>query len=69
MRRAVIVGSFNPFTVGHHDMVERTLSIFGEVVIGVVGDNVNKPDLTPAADRVAAIEAIYADDRRVTVKE
>lgn len=69
MRRAVIVGSFNPFTVGHHDMVERTLSIFGEVVIGVVGDNVNKPDLTPAADRVATIEAIYADDRRVTVKE
>jgi len=67
MRRAVIVGSFDPFTVGHHDMVERTLGIFDQVVIGVVGDNVNKPGLSPASERVAAIRRVYADEQRVTV--
>ena len=69
MRTGVFVGSFNPFTIGHDSIVRRALPLFDRLVIGVVGDNVNKPDLTPAADRVAAIEAIYADDRRVTVKE
>lgn len=68
MRKAVIVGSFDPFTVGHQDLVERALQVFGNVTIGVVGDNVHKPELTPAAERVAAIRQVFADDARVEVK-
>ena len=49
MRTGVFVGSFNPFTIGHDSIVRRALPLFDRLVIGVVGDNVNKPDMCPAA--------------------
>ena len=38
------------------------------VVIGVVGDNVNKPSLTPAAERLDAIRRLYADVAAIEVR-
>ena len=67
-RLAAVVGSFDPFTVGHHDLVERALNVFGRVVIGVVGDNVNKPGLTPATERAEAIRRVFNGDNRVKVQ-
>lgn len=66
-RIAVFTGSFNPFTVGHDSIVRRALPLFDEIVVGVVGDNVNKPDLVPAAGRVAAIGQLYSSEPRVRV--
>ena len=68
MRKAVIVGSFDPFTVGHLNLVERTLRVFDAVLVCVVGYNVHKPNLTPASERVEAIRSIFPDDTRVEVK-
>lgn len=66
-RTAVMAGSFNPFTIGHADIVERGLGIFDHVAI-CVGINVQKPDDAKAArDRAAALEAAYADNHRVSV--
>ncbi len=56
-RVALFPGSFNPFTIGHLDILERGLAIFDRVII-VVGCNRNKP----SADAENALEAI----RRLT---
>jgi len=35
MKRALFPGSFDPFTVGHLDIVERGVKIFDEIIIGI----------------------------------
>ena len=68
IRTGVFVGSFNPFTVGHDSIVTRALPLFDRLVIGVVGDQVHKPDIPSAEERIKAIADIYADDPRIEVK-
>ena len=68
MRTGVFVGTFDPFTIGHDSIVRRALPLFDRLVIGVVGDNVHKPGMSPAPHRVDAIAAVYADEPRVSVK-
>ncbi|MEN2282627.1 pantetheine-phosphate adenylyltransferase [Algoriphagus sp. SE2] len=34
-KTAVFPGSFDPFTMGHHDIVTRSLKLFDEVIIGI----------------------------------
>lgn len=68
MRIGVFVGSFNPFTIGHDSIVRRALPLFDKLVIGVVGDNVNKPDLAPVETRMAAIADLYREMPAVEVK-
>ena len=71
-RTGIFVGSFNPFTIGHdfgHDsIVRRALPLFDRLVIGVVGDNVHKPDMPSAEERMQAIRDLYADEPRISVK-
>ena len=68
MRNGVFVGSFNPFTVGHDSIVKRALPLFDRLVIGVVGDQVHKPDMPSAEVRIKAIAELYADEPRIEVK-
>ena len=51
MRTGIFVGTFNPFTTGHDSIVRRALPLFDRLVIGVVGDHVGKPGITPATGR------------------
>lgn len=46
MKRALFPGSFDPFTKGHLDTVERAAKLFDEVVIGVF-INTSKKSLFP----------------------
>ena len=68
MRTGIFVGSFNPFTIGHDSIVRRALPLFDRLVIGVVGDNVHKPDMPSAEERMKAIMAIYSDEPRIEIK-
>ena len=68
MRTGIFVGSFNPFTIGHDSIVTRALPLFDRLVIGVVGDQVHKPDLPSAQERVKASADLYADEPRIEVK-
>lgn len=68
MRTGIFVGSFNPFTVGHDSIVTRALPLFDRLVIGVVGDQVHKPDMPSAEERVRAISELYSNESRIEVK-
>ena len=68
MKKGIFVGSFNPFTVGHDNIVTRALPLFDHLVIGVVGDQVHKPDLPSAEERIKAISELYANEPRIEVK-
>ena len=68
MKTGVFVGSFDPFTVGHDSIVRRALGLFDRLVIGVVGDQVHKPNMQPAEQRMEAIRQLYADEPRIEVK-
>lgn len=68
MKTGVFVGSFNPFTVGHDSIVTRALPLFDRLVIGVVGDQVHKPGMPSAEERIEAIKELYKDEPSIEVK-
>lgn len=67
MKRAIFPGSFDPFTIGHHDIVMRGLEIFDEIIVGI-GRNYNKRETFPLEERLAAIQRIYDNESRVRVE-
>jgi len=68
MRTGIFVGSFNPFTVGHDSIVRRALPLFDRLVIGVVGNNVHKPNMPSAEERMKVIRDLYSDEKSIEVK-
>ena len=68
MKTGVFVGSFNPFTVGHDSIVTRALPLFDRLVIGVVGDQVHKPGMPSAEERIEAIKELYKNEPSIEVK-
>ncbi len=68
VRVGVLVGSFDPFTVGHDSIVTRALGLFDRLVIGVVGDQVHKPNMQPAEQRMQTIKELYVNEPRIEVK-
>lgn len=66
MKTALFAGSFNPYTRGHHAIVQRALAIFDKVVVAI-GCNMGKEGAVDTAERRKAIEKVYADEPRVQV--
>ena len=66
MKRALFPGSFDPFTVGHLDIVERGVKIFDEIVVGI-GINSEKKYMFSLEERLAFIEACFEHESRVRV--
>jgi pantetheine-phosphate adenylyltransferase len=56
---AVVPGSFDPVTLGHLDVIERTAGLFDEVHVVVV-HNPSKSALLPIAQRVTLLEQAIA---------
>lgn len=67
MKRAIFPGSFDPYTIGHHDIVMRGLQVFDEIVIGI-GHNYTKRETFPLDERLVAIQRIYSNEPRVRVE-
>ena len=65
--RVLFPGSFDPFTLGHADIVKRALQMFDEVVVGV-GYNEQKSGWMSVEERVGKIRELYADEPRVKVE-
>jgi pantetheine-phosphate adenylyltransferase len=67
MKKAVFPGSFDPFTIGHYDIVKRGLKLFDEIIIGI-GRNSVKKETFPIRERLSAIQRIFADEPHVHVE-
>ena len=65
-RKVLFPGSFDPFTLGHADLVERGLRLFDELVIAV-GYNERKAGWLPVEERIRALEELYRDEPRIRV--
>jgi pantetheine-phosphate adenylyltransferase len=65
---AFFPGSFDPFTSGHEDIIQRGLKFFDRIVIGI-GQNTGKKYLISAANRKSLIETVFQQEERVTVIE
>lgn len=62
----LFAGSFDPFTIGHDDLVRRALGVVDELHI-LVGVNVGKQYDTAPDVRVRQIAELYRDEPRITV--
>ena len=66
MKRAIYPGSFDPLTLGHLDMIERSAKIVDELVIGVL-NNSAKNSLFSLDERVSMIKEMTESMPNVTV--
>lgn len=66
-RTGIFVGSFDPFTIGHADIVNRALPLFDRIVIGV-GVNERKQYMFTAEERSQRISDLYKGEPKIEVK-
>lgn len=64
---ALFTGSFDPFTKGHADIVQRALTIVDKVIIGI-GINEDKRTMFTPEERLTMIQALYKEAPCVVVK-
>jgi len=64
---AVYPGSFDPFHMGHVDIVTRASQIFPRVVVGIL-ENAGKNALFSANDRAEMIRELYVGNPAVEVR-
>lgn len=67
MKTAIFPGSFDPFTIGHYDIVKRALTMFDRIVIGIGSNSVKVPSFSEEK-RLEAIRKAFADEPRVSVE-
>jgi pantetheine-phosphate adenylyltransferase len=67
VRTAIYAGSFDPITIGHQDLVMRSLEFVDRVVVGVA-TNASKTPLFTIEERVPLVRAALGHDSRVEVR-
>lgn len=65
-RKALFAGTFDPFTIGHHSIVMRSLAMFDKIIIAI-GRNAAKRQLLDTEERIERISRLYADEPRIEV--
>lgn len=63
---AVFPGSFDPFTIGHEEIVRRGLRLFDKIIIAV-GVNALKREFLDIDDRLKLIRKVFEGEKRVQV--
>jgi len=66
-RRAVYTGSFDPITLGHMNVIERSSQLVDELIVGI-GTNIDKQTLFTADERVELIRRMTDRLGNVVVK-
>lgn len=66
MKKAIYPGSFDPLTLGHLDIIERSARIVDELVVGVL-NNSAKNSLFSLDERVSMIKEMTDSMPNVTV--
>ena len=66
MRKAIFPGSFDPITLGHEDIIRRSIPLFDEIVIAI-GVNAEKKYMFSIDQRKQFIEETFKDEPKVSV--
>ena len=66
IRIGVFTGTFDPFTIGHQNIVERALPLFDKLVIAVAVSQL-KHTQKEISERLNNIQALYADNENIKV--
>lgn len=64
----LFAGSFDPFTKGHKNIVDRALESVADEVVIAIGVNCQKKYMFSLEERVEAIKKLYADNPKVRVE-
>jgi pantetheine-phosphate adenylyltransferase len=65
-RIALFPGTFDPITVGHLDIIERSLPLFDKMYIGI-GRNASKVPMYSEEQRLQWIREIFVDQKKIDV--
>ncbi|HVG15469.1 MAG TPA: pantetheine-phosphate adenylyltransferase [Chitinophagaceae bacterium] len=63
-RIALFPGTFDPVTFGHLDIIERSLTLFDKLYIGI-GVNANKAPMFTAEQRVNWLNELFHNEKKV----
>lgn len=64
--RAIYAGSFDPFTLGHLDIVKKGIDVFDEVVV-LIGKSPTKNPLFSFDEREEMLKELFQNELSVTV--
>ena len=64
---AVYTGSFDPVTLGHVNIIQRSSRLFDTLVIGI-GINSDKQSLFPLSERVALLQRVTVDLSNIRIE-
>lgn len=65
-RICLFPGTFDPITLGHVDIIERAVSLFDKLIIGI-GTNSSKQPMFSVEQRIGWIKEIFSNDPRIVV--
>ena len=68
MKRAVFPGSFDPLTLGHCDIIDRSINLFDEIIVAI-GINSSKKCMFSLDERKKFINTHYANKSKIKVME
>ena len=66
MKKAVYTGSFDPISLGHMDVIQRSSRLVDQLIVGI-GVNVEKQGLFETAERIELVERTTKDLNNVEV--
>ncbi len=66
MKIAIYPGSFDPFTNGHKNIIERSVKVFDQVIVAVA-HNTSKKTIFTVEERVSILNEIFKDRDDVKV--
>ena len=68
MRTAIYPGTFDPLTLGHIDVIKKSLKIVDKLIIGTT-DNINKDYFFSIEERISLINLSLFKDLRLNKKK
>ena len=67
MRRAIFPGSFDPLTLGHHDIITRGITLFDELIIAI-GVNADKKYMFSLEERTRFIAEAFKNEAKIKIR-
>jgi len=66
MKIAIYPGSFDPFTYGHENIIERSVKVFDQIIVAVA-HNTSKKTIFTVEERVEILNEVFRDRDDVKV--